>query len=189
MLKLTLSEWHTDFQAAAKVDHYDIFRHHLRFLELPGEPITMMEATVLMVVASAAYYEIDRQPSDELLAMQQYNPAKAPQAPYVFTFDLNGHAYARLLVDPEVHTIDLADLYGHPWHPYKSVGYRTIWISHRDWTDLTREEITYLEEKVTEDLRFDYPEDELDFWFDDSNPKYLYVEVQDHCVEDDEDVG
>ena len=33
---------------------------------------------------------------------------------------------------------------------------------------------------MTDDLRFDYLEDELDFWFDDTNAKYLCVYVQDH---------
>ena len=44
-----------------------------------------------------------------------------------------------------------------------------------------------LEKLVTEDLRFDYNEDELDFWFNDLNPKYLFANVQDHYDLDDED--
>ena len=44
-----------------------------------------------------------------------------------------------------------------------------------------------LEKLVTDDLMFDYSEDELDFWFNDSNPKYLYVNVQDHYVDDEDD--
>jgi len=182
-----LHEWERDFRDAAKADRYDIFRDHMRFLNLPLKPLSMIEATVLMVCASAAYYKIDGRPYDDFLAMQEYNPAKSRGAPYTFTFDLNGHAYARLLVNPEIHTIDLADLYGHPWHIYRSVGYSRIWISHTDFADLTKEEMDVLDERVTEDLRFDYSEDELDFWFDDSNAKYLFVNVQDHCAEDDED--
>jgi len=184
---LTLREWEKAFRAAAKADRYDVFRDHMRFLGLPGRPVSMMTATILMVHASAAYREIDGRSLDGLLAMQRYNPAWSTDAPYTFTFDLHGHAYARLLVDPEVHTIDLADLYGHPWESYRSVGYCTLWISHRDWTDLTAEEMSSLEEKVTEDLRFDYSEDELDFWFDNSNAKYLYVSLYDHEEVDDED--
>jgi hypothetical protein len=91
-----------------------------------------------------------------------------------------------LLVDSELRSIDLADLYNHSWHPYKTVGYSQIWISHTDWTDVTKEEMGALEKLVTEDLLFDYEEDELDFWFDDSNAKYLYVNVYDHYELDDE---
>jgi hypothetical protein len=157
----------------------------MRFLGLPGKPSSMMKATILMVQASAAYYKIDGRSCDGFFAMQKYNPAKSPGR-HAFTFDLHGKAYARLLVDPETHIIDLADLYGHPWEPYRTVGYSRIWISHTDWTDITKEEMGVLEEQVTYDLRFDYTEDELDFWFDDSNAKYLCVHVQDHDEPHDE---
>lgn len=182
-----LHTWERDFCAAAKKDRHDVFRDHLRFLELPDEPVSMLEATVLMVYAMETYYNIDGRRSDDFLAMQNYNPANSTNAPYMVTFDLYGHACARLLVDHELKGIDLADLYNHPWHPWKTVGYSQIWISHRDWTDLTKKEMKTLEKLVTEDLRFDYDEDELDFWFNDSNAKYLYVNVQDHYVDDEDE--
>ena len=46
-----------------------------------------------------------------------------------------------------------------------------------------------LEGLVTDDLRFDYTEDELGFWFDDSNAKYLYISVYDQEERDDEPGG
>ena len=144
MPNVTLHDWARDFRKAAKADRYDIFHDHLRFLELPGKAISMMRATILMVRASVAYYEIDGRSYDGFLVMQEYNPTKSPDARYVFTFDLHGHAYARLLADPEKHTIDLADLYGHPWEPYGTAGYSQIWISHTDWTDLSKEEMEVL---------------------------------------------
>ena len=183
MPNLTLQDWEREFRTAAGADLCGIFRDHLRFLELPGKAISMIEATVLMVHASAACYTSDGRSCDDFLAMQKYDPAQSPDTRYAFTFDLYGHAYARLLVGPEIHAIDLADLYGHPWEPYKAVGYSQIWISHTDWTDLTEEELEVLDKQVTDDLRYDYTEDELDFWFDDSNAKYLYVYV---CEPDDE---
>ena len=187
MASLALHAWARDFRAAANNDHCDIFRDHLRFLELPGEPVSMLDATILMVVAMWSYYKIDGRPSEDFLAMQTYNPANSTGSDYMMTLDLNGHACARLLVDHELKSIDLADLYNHPWHPYKTVGYSQIWISHRDWTDLTKKEMKALEKLVNDDLRFDYEEDELDFWFNDSNAKYLYVNVQDHYELDDDD--
>jgi hypothetical protein len=186
MTILPINMWERNFRSAAKNDCYDIFSDHLRFLDLPSKPFSMLKATILMVYAMAAYYQIDGRSSDDFLAMQTYNPAKSKDAAYMMTFDLNGHACARLLVDHEFKSIDLADLYNHPWHPYKTVGYSQVWISRRDWTDLTKKEMKTLEKLVTEDLLFDYDEDELDFWFNDSNPKYLYVNVQDHYELDDE---
>jgi len=184
---LRLHMWERDFCSAAKNDQHDIFRDHLRLLELPSKPFSMLKATIFMVYAMAAYYKIDGRPGEDFLAMQTYNPAKSPNVPYMVSFDFNGHACARLLVDHELKSIDLADLYNHPWHPWKTVGYSQIWISHRDWTDLRKKEMKALEKLVTEDLMFDYSEDELDFWFNDSNAKYLYVNVQDHYELDDED--
>jgi len=183
---LSIHKWERDFRLAAKNDQYDIFRDHLRLLELPSKPFSMVKATIFMVYAMAAYYQIDGRPDDDFLTMQTYNPAKSPNVPYMVSFDLNGHACARLLADAELKSIDLADLYNHPWHPWKTVGYSQIWISHRDWTDLTKKEMKNLEKLVTDDLRFDYGEDELDFWFNDSNAKYLYVSVYDHYELNDE---
>ena len=186
MANLAIHKWEQDFRAAAKSDNYDIFCDHLRLLELPSKPFSMLKATIFMVYAMAAYYTIDGRPSDDFLAIQNYNPAKSTNAPYMISFDLNGHACARLLADTKLQSIDLADLYNHPWHPWKTIGYSQIWISHRDWTDLRKKEMKSLEKLVTEDLLFDYEEDELDFWFNDSNAKYLYVNVYDHYELDDE---
>ena len=183
---LSIHKWERDFRSAAKNDQYDIFSDHLRVLELPSKPMSMLKATIFMVYAMAAYYQIDGRPDNDFLAMQTYNPARSKNSPYMLSFDLNGHACARLLADAELKSIDLADLYNHPWHPWKTVGYSQIWISHRDWTDLTKKEMKALEKLVTDDLMFDYGEDEIDFWFNDSNTKYLYINVQDHCDFDDD---
>jgi hypothetical protein len=84
--------------------------------------------------------------------------------------------------------LDLADLFNHPWLEYKVVGYRSIWITRTDWAELKKREKNYLEEQVEYDLRFDYAEDEVDFWFDDSiNKRCLFVTVQDHDEIDEVD--
>jgi hypothetical protein len=140
MTKLTGRTWERDFRAAAKTDGYNVFRDHLQFLGLSGEPVKMMEATILMVHAMADYHQIDGQSLGDFLAMQNYNPACSPASVYMFTFDLCGRAFGRLVADPEDHTIDLADLFNHPWQPYKVCGYRNIRISHIDWSDITKGE-------------------------------------------------
>jgi hypothetical protein len=89
MFDLAIHTWELDFLAAAEDDRYDIFRDHLQFLELPGEPISMIQATILVVVAIWSYYNIDGRPSDDFLEMQTYYPAKSTDAPYTMTFDLN----------------------------------------------------------------------------------------------------
>jgi hypothetical protein len=117
--------------------------------------------------------------------MQRYDPSAVLDAKYAFTFDLCGKAFARILVSPQdlygkKRTLDLADLYGHPWHDYKRCGYSSLWISRNDGMGLKTKDRNYLEQVVTGDLRFDYSEDELGFWFDDSTVEgVLRVEFMD----------
>jgi hypothetical protein len=59
MANLAIHRWERDFRAAAKNDRYDIFCDHLRLLELPSKPISMLKATIFMVYAMEAYYHID----------------------------------------------------------------------------------------------------------------------------------
>jgi hypothetical protein len=158
-----LNQWIRDFRKAAKADKLALFRDHLKRLGLPDEPEQLLKGTIEVVTACCAYLNVDGRPFTEFLAMQRYNPADAPDAKYTFTFDLCGKAYARLLapVKAPLKQIDLADLYGHPWQEYKVCGYQTILVSRVDGRDLTHTEMARIEEAVTEDLRYDYPEDEL----------------------------
>jgi len=48
---------------------------------------------------------------------------------------------------------------------------------------LTSRDLVRLEREVTDDLRYDYPEEELDLWFDDQSVEgVLQAVVQDHEV-------
>jgi hypothetical protein len=182
-------EWEKYLRAAAKADNYALFRDYLRRLGLPEKPKLMLKGTILVVQASAAYASIDGQKFTPSLEMQRYNPTEASEARYAFTFDLCGKSFARVLVNAKMEGFDLADLYNHPWKDYKAVGYHRIWISHPDWSVMTREELEHIEKLVTEDLRFDYSEDELNFWFYPSEDRtYLLVTVQDvyESVNEDE---
>jgi hypothetical protein len=149
---------------------------------LPEKPKLMLDGTLLAIQATMAYTKMDGRvlPLDKFVDMQQYNPADATEARYVFTFDLHGKAYARVLADEKLILPDLADLYGNPWQAYKRVGYCCFWVSHPDRSPLTSVELEMLEKAVTDDLRYDYLEEELDFWFDESpDGSYLHVVVQD----------
>ncbi len=193
-----LDQWEQDFRAAARDDDCAMFREHLERLSpqehlgrplRPDEPQLMLEATISVVRMCSAYATVDDRAEEfgQFLNRQKYNLDEATDARYVFTFDLCGKALARVLVETDVQTLDLADLYGSPWSDYEVVGFHYLWISHPDWTNLTNEEFRQLEDEVTNDLRFDYAEDELDFWFDDSlDETYLFVTVQDVYESEDE---
>jgi hypothetical protein len=114
------------------------------------------------------------------LDRQTYDPAKGKFAQYVYTFDICGKACARVLIDSKGGTLDLADLYGFPWDDYKVVGFSTLWVSHPDWSPISKQEVKKLEELITSDLQFDYSDKEIQICCEDGfDEAYLYVTVQD----------
>jgi hypothetical protein len=172
--------WEKRLRAAARSDSYALFRGHMRRLGLPEKPRLMLDGTIRVMQAILAYASMDGLPLIPFMNMQQYNPSEAPDARYILTFDLFGKAFARVSADSKLFLPDLADLYNHPWYDYKVVGYQCLWISHPDWSPLTGAELEQLESAVTADLRFDYTEDELSFWFDCSpDASDLCVRLQD----------
>jgi hypothetical protein len=141
-------------------------------------PKSFLVHTIDIVSAVMAYAHIDgidKRYGKKFLSMQEYDPSKATAARYLFTFDL-GKGIARLLTDKRMVLPDLADLYGHPWPRFRTFGYYQIWVSHPDWSPLTRTEFKFLERKITKDIRYDYSEDELQLDFETSqDSSYLLV--------------
>src|SRR6266571_5053287 len=188
MLDANLKRWALKFKKDAEADKYVLFRDHLRKLNLADNPELLVEGTIQVVIACAAYASLDGQPFAAFLKMQRYDPADAVAAKYAFTFDLDGTHFGRLLVAPKGAIPDLADLYGHPWQDYKECGYRSVFVSRVDNRKLGAREVAGLEKEVTYDLRFDYSEDELDLWFDDQSVEgVLQVVVQDHMDWEEKD--
>lgn len=170
------------FRTDAKKDNYTSFRKHLELLDLPDRPDLLEEGTILVLQACVAYRSLDGRVGRDFkkfMDLQQYERSDTTDALYAFTFDLHGFAYARLITDSNFQSFDLADLYNHPWFEYERVGYETIHISRTDWKELTDEDLQRLKDEVTADLRYDFSEDDLDITFDEFNPIYLNVYVQD----------
>ena len=178
--EVAFTEWAERFRTDAQADDFRILQRHLQNLELPDEPDLLLEGTLLLVQMSVAYLAMDGQEVAEFLAQQKYNPTQATGAPYQVTFDIHGKAYARVNLPASLRPLDLADLYGTPWVIYERVGYSDFWISRVDGNALNAEEIADFEAAVESDLRFDYGDDEISFWFDpDSHEGILKCTVQD----------
>ena len=187
MSALTLKRWEREFRIAAEADQLAVFREHLQWLELRAKPELLLEGTIEVVRACCAYLTIDGRSCAPFLTMQTYAPVRSPSARYAFTFDLWDKAFARVLVGEELRGLDLADLHGHPWLEYEVAGYRNFWIARADRAPLEAEALVRLAHQVTEDLRFDYTEEELDFWFDDAHtPGTLLVTLQDLADDEEE---
>jgi hypothetical protein len=208
--KINIEPWARNFRKAARSDRYSHFRSHLERLRqgescvitrntnlettlsgepeyyyfptpLPRAPKSILENTIDIVTAVLAYAYNTNVDTRKFLAMQQYDASKAVGARYLFTFDL-GKSVGRLFVDRRMRPLDLADLFGHPWPKLETVGYSKIWVSHPNWSTLTRAEFKFLESKITRDIRYDYGEDELELWFEPSeDASYLLV----YFVEED----
>lgn len=162
-----VARWEQQFRDDANADGMAIFQDHLCKLNLDGEPEAMLEGTVCLIRACSAYAKLDGNSSSSFLTMQKYNPVQSRKAEYAFTFAMCRGVFGRVLVpDTRMGQPDLADLYEHPWDDYKSCGYSSLWITRIDWAELAKCEVAQLEQEVTEDLRYDYSEDEVDFCCD-----------------------
>jgi ADP-ribosyl-[dinitrogen reductase] hydrolase len=187
--EVALADWVESFRADAKSDNFQSLQRHLRNLELPDDPALLLEGTISLVQMSVAYLAMDGQQVEEFLAQQQYDPSKVGGAPYQVTFDIHSKAYARVNLPASLRPIDLADLYGASWDAYKQVGYSDFWVSRVDGQALSAQEIAAFEDSVESDLRFDYGDDEVTFWFDpDRIEGVLNVVVQDVPESDDDDL-
>jgi hypothetical protein len=184
MSELTLQSWEQEFRSAAKADKLATLRDHLRGLDVRIKPELILEGTIQVVQACSAYMKMEGRSYAHFLATQTYDPFQSPSAKYAFTFSLCDRGFARVLVTHDLRGLDLADLYGHTWYKYKVIGFDHIWITPADRSDLGKRDFVKLERQVTDDLRFDYTEEELDIsfdaWFDEYHTAWvLVVSLQD----------
>ena len=173
----------------ARHDKSALLRAHLKDLGLPDRPRLLLYGTVFVVQACLAYLSMDGRPFDTFLEMQRYDPADAPGAVYSLTFSLCRKAYARLLVGPNFCTsgVDFADLFDHPWNKYRVAGFDRVWIARLDGKALGKRETARLEKQITEDLLYDFTEDEIEFNFDEMSwPGKLSMMIQERIETCDE---
>jgi hypothetical protein len=158
--------WAKNFRRDATEDDMTLFRDHLLGLNLPIEPEKLLNGTIMVVNACCAYLSIDGHQTNDFLSVQTYRPMDNTDAKYSFTFNLFDKAYARILTPIDCKCLDLADLFDHPWHELSMGGFSNFLVSRIDGNPLSEDEIENIEKVITDDLRFDYTEEEVDFWTD-----------------------
>ncbi len=163
--KALLQSWEREFRADFARDGGARFEPLMQRFGLRTNAQEMLEGTVDFVTACAGFASMDGVDIGALLADQRYDD-QASAATYSLTFDLFGRSSARLLVRPEMKSIDLADLYEYPWERLRLAGYGDFWVSRLDGRDLSIEEIEELDRVVSGDIWFDYSEDEVSIIFD-----------------------
>ncbi len=160
-----LRSWEQEFRADFARDGGARFEPLLQRFGIRSDAQEMLEGTVDFVIACAALASTGGVEIGALLADQRYD-GQASSATYALTFDLFGRSSARLLVRPEMKSIDLADLYEYPWERLRKAGYGDFWVSRVDGEDLSMEEIEELDRVVSGDIWLDYSEDEISIIFD-----------------------
>lgn len=164
-LEAQLRRWEREFRADFARDGGAHFEPLIQRFGIRTNPQEMLEGTVDFVTACAAFASMDGVEVGPLLDDQRYD-APSSAATYALTFDLSGRGSARLLVRPEMKSIDLADLYEYPWYRIRVAGYQDFWVSRLDDVDLSEEEIEELQQVIRSDIWFDYSEDEVSIIFD-----------------------
>ncbi len=159
-------KWANRFRCEAVIDGAALLRNHLQRIGLPDEPEKLVEGTLLFVNVAGAYSENEGRTIKEFLSQQSYRPTLDPNAYYSFTFNLRQHTFARIITPLKDKTLDLADLYGHPWKEFKMCGYSEIRIARLDDTPLSEAEYDQIEKTITDDIFFDFTDDEVLIAFD-----------------------
>jgi hypothetical protein len=159
-------KWANRFRCEAVIDSASLLRKHLQRIGLPDEPEKLVEGTLLCVNVAGTYSRNDARAMKEFFSQQAYRPTLDPNTHYSFTFNLREHTYARIITPLKAKTLDLADLYGHPWKKFKMCGYSEIRIARLDDADLSAAEYDQIEKTITDDIFFDFTDDEVLLAFD-----------------------
>jgi hypothetical protein len=174
------SVWERQFRTDAQADGLQAFISHLQRLELMCVPSLLLEGSITFVHACTAALYLDGQPVKTFLDQQGYHKPINHDFEYHATFALGDGVFARVNVSKSLRTLNLADLYDMPWEGYGRVGFNDFWLSRIDGLPLSPSEISAFEGAVERDLRSDFSEGELTFWFDpDTHGGILKVTVQD----------
>ncbi len=166
MSKDAFSRWADRFRRDAIKDDMVLLRAHLERIGLPDEPEKLIDGTILFMSACCAYLGMDSRSEEDMLAIQQYRPTADAHDHYYFTFNLFNEAFGRVITPLHPTFVDLADLHDHPWYDYRRFGYSDIRVARIDEGNLSEDECDEIEKIITDDIRFDYTEEEVDIRVD-----------------------
>ena len=159
-----LRQWQRRFRSDFSADDGLHFSTLLQRFDIKLNAAEMLKGTIEFVNATAGMANLDGLPLDRLLASQRYD-AFSSDATYSLVFDVHGRGTARLLVAPDLRSIDLEDLFEVPWMRHRVVGYSKFWVSRIDGATMSSAEIDQLEIVIVDDLKFSDTADEIKIGF------------------------
>jgi hypothetical protein len=157
-------KWLREFTAAAAADNYADLLRPIEHLELKCSPKNAMAATIALVNAIVAYCQLDGRDCEAFLTRQQYGFNSDGGNKYCLIFDLSGTTskyFGRILTDINFTSIDLEDLFDHPWPMSNTAGFTEAYITRLDGRQIHKREIGSLYKVVASDMYYGHSEDEL----------------------------
>jgi hypothetical protein len=155
------ANWQRQFAADAVADDANEIRRHIEYLGLDCSRADMLEGTDLLIAAVMAYQQMDNQDCEGFVKQQRYWLCGDDLPFYCLTFNLGKKHFGRLLTDKNIDGVDFADLFNHPWYPYETAGFHEVHISRMDGELIEPEELEALERRFTEDMYYDYTDEEV----------------------------
>lgn len=160
-LAQVFTQWQRQFAADAVADDCVEIQRHIQYLGIKCTRADMLEGTNMLLFAVAVYLQMDGQNFESMIKQQQYRLAGENLPFYCLTFDFGKGHFGRILADENLSGVDFADLFNHPWDEYKTAGFSDVWISRLDGEFIDKDESYGLEKRVTEDMYYDYSDEDL----------------------------
>ena len=155
------ANWQRKFASEAVADDAKEIGRHIDYLELDCSKAAMLEGTDLLIAAAIAYLQLDGRKYEAFVDQQRYWLRGTDLPFYCLTFNFGMKHFGRLLTNKNIDGVDFADLFNHPWYPYKTAGFHEVHISRLDGKPIEPEELEALDRRFTEDIYYDYSDDEV----------------------------
>jgi hypothetical protein len=157
-------KWLFEFTTAAAADNYADLLRPIEHLELKCSPKNAMAATIALVNAIVAYCQLDGRDCETFVNRQQYGLNSDKRNKYCLIFDISGMTskyFGRILTDINFTSIDLEDLFDHPWPMSNAAGFTEVYITRLDGKQIGTREIGKLYKVVASDMYYGHSEKEL----------------------------
>jgi hypothetical protein len=155
------AHWQRKFAADAVADDANEIRRHIEYLGLDCSRADMLEGTDLLLAAAMAYQQMNSLDCEDFVKQQRYWLRGVDLPFYCLTFNLGKKHFGRLLTNKNMDGVDFADLFNHPWYPFETAGFYEVHISRLDGEPIEPEELEALELRFTEDMHYDYTDEEV----------------------------
>jgi hypothetical protein len=155
------AHWQRKFAADAVADDANEIRRHIEYLGLDCSRADMLEGTDLLLAAAMAYQQMNSLDCEDFVKQQRYWLRGVDLPFYCLTSNLGKKHFGRLLTNKNMDGVDFADLFNHPWYPFETAGFYEVHISRLDGEPIEPEELEALELRFTEDMHYDYTDEEV----------------------------